>query len=865
MNTYSSFRGIILLSLLFGALLSCNRTEQDIITKELNSNWTFQQLNDTISGEAIVPGTVHTDLLNAGIIEDPFYRMNEHDLQWIDKADWKYECTFTAGKEILHRSNTELLFKGLDTYADVYLNDSIILQADNMFREWKVDCKGLVKEENTLTILFRSPTKTAEKIYDNYEYVVPVSANDLSVIGGMGDKRVSAHIRKAPYHFGWDWGPRLVTSGIWRPVILKAWDEVKIEDVHIRQLQLDTVAEMIAEIEINVNKGVETTISLFIDDIKAEEKKVSTIGGKQKISLPFTINNYERWWPNGLGDQKLYNIKVTLKYGNQSDEYLVKTGLREIDLVMEDDTMGTSFYFKVNGQPVFMKGANYIPQDIFLTRVTKEDYEKLIDDALDANMNMLRIWGGGIYENDYFYELCDKKGLLVWQDFMFACSMYPGDDSFLSNVEQEAIENVKRLRNHPSIALWCGNNECLSAWENWGWNKTAAEEQGQEVADRIWAAYDTLFHNILDSVVAIYDSDRAYWPSSPSRAYGVNEKWDSKSGDVHYWGVWWGKEAFSAYDSIIPRFMSEYGFQSFPIMETVEQYTLPEDHDIYSEVMKSHQRSSIGNETIEEYMRRDYRVPEDFESFLYVSQLLQAEGIKRGMEAHRREMERCMGSLYWQINDCWPVASWSGRDYFGRWKALHYSVRHAFRDLLISTYIKDDIIHVDVVSDKLEDIDGELSFKLFNFNGELLKEEHFDLTIKGNQSNRVWRETKDKWIRGDDPASLLFLVSFESKAGDHYENKLYFNSPKDLALEKPDIKIYNEKIDEGCRIVLTTDKLVKNLYLSTDLDGFFTDNFFDLIPGIEKTIIFETKEKKDQILNKIRMMSLVDTYQQQEG
>ena len=303
-----------------------------------------------------------------------------------------------------------------------------------------------------------------------------------------------------------------------------------------------------------------------------------------------------------------------------------------------------------------MKGVNYIPQDVFLPRVKNADYENLISATVDANMNMIRVWGGGVYEKDLFYELCDKYGLLVWQDFMFACAMYPGNDSFLKSVEQEAIYNVKRIRTHPSLALWCGNNEVLSAWENWGWKEDIIENQSQEIADTIFNSYDQIFHKILPKVIDEYDISTDYWSSSPSSSTGVKES--LTSGDAHYWGVWWCKEPFSTYEEKIPRFMSEFGFQSFPEFSSVKKYTNPSDYDIYSDVMKSHQRSSIGNKTIEEYMQRDYNVPKSFDHFLYVSQLLQAEGISMGMEAQRRNRDICMGSLYWQLNDCWPVASW---------------------------------------------------------------------------------------------------------------------------------------------------------------------------------------------------------------
>ena len=350
-------------------------------------------------------------------------------------------------------------------------------------------------------------------------------------------------------------------------------------------------------------------------------------------------------------------------------------------------------------------------------------------------MNMVRVWGGGIYEEDIFYDLCDKYGLLVWQDFMFACAMYPGDEEFLNSVKEEAIYNVKRIRTHPSLALWCGNNEVLSAWENWGWKKSVINDQSQEIADKIYTSYDDLFHNILPNVIENFDRNTAYWPSSPGSSFGKKESFTS--GDAHYWGVWWGKEPFTNYENKIPRFMSEFGFQSFPDFSSVLKYTNDSDHNIYSDVMKSHQRSSIGNETIEEYMLREYNKPNSFKNFLYVSQLLQAEGISMGMEAHRRNRDICMGSLYWQLNDCWPVASWSSIDYYGKWKALHYKTRESFATNLISLHKKIDEFDIYYVTDSLVESNLTLNLDMIDFKGNLIKSWTKKFKSKPNNSKKV--------------------------------------------------------------------------------------------------------------------------------
>ena len=533
-----------------------------------------------------------------------------------------------------------------------------------------------------------------------------------------------------------------------------------------------------------------------------------------------------------------------------------------MEVIQEPDSIGKSFYFKLNGHPVFMKGANYIPQDVFLNRVNQEEYERVIKSAVDANYNMLRVWGGGIYERDIFYDLCDKFGILVWQDFMFACSMYPGDDKFLESVKIEATQNVKRLRNHPSIAIWCGDNENLSAWNNWGWKDQIFEKYGQGVVDKIWKAYDDIFHNILPNVVNDLDPQRLYWSSSPSAGFGQVE--NGKSGDMHYWGVWWGKEPFSKYNEIIPRFMSEFGFQSFPQFESIKKFSQKEDWDINSEVMKSHQRSSIGNVTIEEYLLRDYRKPKDFEKFLYVGQLLQAEGIKLGIHAHRQNMPYCMGSLYWQINDCWPVASWSSTDYYGNWKALHYRVRDAFKDIILSTKTSNDDLNIYVISDKLKNIDAKISLELINFDGQILNSWENKIIVEANKSKVYLSESIDSITLGKNLEETLLrikLISSSQNILDSYNH--YFVKPKNLNIPKSNVDVKIKKLrNQNFSIVLSSDKLAKNVYLSSSITGFFSDNYIDIFPDEILEINFQSNDKIsiDSLKNDLKVISLIDTY-----
>jgi beta-mannosidase len=670
------------------------------------------------------------------------------------------------------------------------------------------------------------------------------------------------HTRKAQYHFGWDWGPRFATSGIWKPVILRAFDKAIIRNVRIEQMELtDETAELLAHLEIESSAETSVSAVCFANGEESFSRNTELEKGINNVVLPLTIKNPQRWWPNGMGEQPLYDLTFkVMENDNLLSEKKERIGLRTIEVVREPDDVGVSFYFKVNGHPVFMKGANYIPQDAFVTRVTPERYKHILESAADANMNMLRIWGGGIYEYDIFYELCDELGILVWQDFMFACAMYPGDDRFLESVKQEAIDNIKRLRNHPSIALWCGNNECLSAWYLWGWKEAEEQNQGQEVADIIWKAYDDNYHKVLPRAVEEFD-DRFYWSSSPQADMGVPENWIA--GDVHYWGVWWGKEPFVNYRTKLARFMSEYGFQSFPEMSTINKFTVEEDHDIYSDVMKSHQRSSIGNETIELYMLRDYKKPRDFEMQIYVGQLTQAEGIKVAMEGHRKAMPLCMGSLYWQIDDCWPVASWSSIDYFGKWKAQQYFAKKAFRDILISPEINDGVIEVFVVSDRLEDVSGRIKMDLISFTGNTLWQKEMQVEIPANASTGVFSINKGELDGDYNDKECLFSVKLLIGDDVYSSNIIYFHPLKDLDFPAPEWQYEVTEADGGFDITFSTVNLSKNIYVTAEgIEGFFSDNFFDLLPGEEKTVRFSTGETLSisEFNDHLKVVTLVDSY-----
>jgi len=862
---------IILIFLTGLFLLACNRLKRtDLQLIELKDNWKFQKTGDTVWLEASVPGCVHTDLLYNGLIKDPFYRMNEKGLQWIDKADWDYQTNFYVTEEMKIHKVLKLDFKGLDTYADVYLNDSLVLHADNMYREWEVDCKNLILVgENKLKIHFRSPITEGLKKLEAYGMALP-AANDFSEIGEMGDKKVSVFSRKAPYHFGWDWGPRLVTSGIWRPVYIKMYDKAVIENLLITRDSLGKdKAKLTATFEINAVSDQKLDLIIKLANVIKAKTQIDAKAGIASYSLSFYIYNPELWWSNGMGKAHLYSLKGEVRSGSiLCDTNFVNIGLRSLKLVQKPDSMGKSFYFEINGVPVFAKGANYIPNDVFLNRVKPENYEYIIKSAVEANMNMLRVWGGGIYENDIFYDLCDKYGIMIWHDFMFACSMYPGDSlPFLENVRQEVIQNIKRLRNHPCIALWVGNNEIYSGWYGWNWQ----EKYNGKQKEQIWKGYENIFHQLLPEIISKYDSVRPYWPSTPFQAldhplkfplhldqkdYDDKGKWVNQSGDVHFWAVWHGKKPFEYFSEWVPRFVSEYGFQSFPDINTIRKFSEKDDWQITSPVMNWHQRSGPGNMLIKTYLDYYYKNPKDFESFLFVNQLLQAKGVVMAIEAHRRHMPECMGTLYWQLNDCWPAPSWSSIDYYGRWKALHYAVKKAYQNILISPVVEKEFFRVYVVSDELKPIQAEMILSIKDFSGKELWTNTQKIELSENTSKIYFQTPLEELLKGMDKRKIVCFAQLfvdNKSIADHY---FYFTDIKNLELPKPKITLRTDKD----MIVITTDLFAKDIYLQSDkADVSFSDNYFDLLPGQFKSVICHSSTKivpgKD-----IKIITLTDSY-----
>ena len=834
---------------------SCNQPPARS-TIELKGGWEFRRVSKGPWRTATVPGCVHTDLLDRGLIPDPFYGDNERALQWIENEDWEYRTTFDLDADFLSRERIELDFEGLDTYADVFLNDSLVMRTDNMFREWKASCKGILRGKgNELRVYFHSPVEAVRAHWNALGRELP------------GGPRVLT--RKAAYQYGWDWAPRYVTSGIWRPVRLVAWGGARIRDLRIVQGTVSAErADLSAVFETESTSRQSVIISIYVGSENFESFCVDLVPGLNTVPLDFSIPEPELWWTNGLGEPHLYDLLGEMRAGGTLLDWVaLRFGVRTIELVREKDEAGTSFYFRLNGIPVFMKGANYVPPDSFLPRVGPDRYEYLVSSAADAGMNMLRVWGGGVYEDDAFYTMCDEYGILVWQDFMFACAMYPGDSTFLENVREEAIENVKRLRNHPSIALWCGNNEIDEGWHHWGWQR----QYGYSAADsaKVWGNYVRLFHELLPAIVEDYDPGAPYWPSSPS--YGRADTCSLTEGDSHDWGVWHDGEPFEAYAKKVPQFMSEFGFQSFPSLEAIERFTRRDERRIDSPMVLAHQKNERGNEIIRTYMERYYRPPRDFESFVYVSQLLQADGVKIGIEAHRRAKPYCMGSLFWQLDDCWPAVSWSSIDGYGNPKALYYYARRAFADVLVSPAIEGDTVRVFVVSDRQAPVVGPVVLRLLDFRGKVIWESRHQVRIRENSSTCVFKAGTAEMLQ-DNPASSVVLSAEVYEGGERLSgNLLYFVPPKGLELPPVQasspgepapvaITAASEAVD-GYSVTLCAGALVKGICLSVEgHEGYFDDNYFDMLPGDCVTVRFFTNERIKNFGDVITMRSLADTY-----
>jgi beta-mannosidase len=822
----------------------------------LNGAWELQRADRSQPAvSANVPGDAVHDLLAAGQIPDPFWRDNELRMQWVGETDWSYCRSFDVPASLLRHERVLLRCAGLDTLAEIELNGRPVASADNMFRTWEFDVGALLKPAgNVLRILFRSPLSYMEKRQKS----APHRLSDLWFCAGDG----LGWVRKEACNFGWDWGLKAVTCGIWRDIELLAFSGARLDDVRVRQDH-----QCAPHVALTVTARAETlspgarraSVRVSRDGQVVAETRVAVRRGQ--LSADLTVENAELWWPNNLGAQALYDVAVELQDadGQSLDLWSRRIGLRTLRLDRHEDEWGESFRFVVNGVPFFAKGANWIPADAILARRTAADYRRLVADSAQANMNMLRVWGGGLYEDEAFYDACDEYGICVWQDFLFACATYPAyDRAFRENLEQEFTDNVRRLRHRACLALWCGNNEMeqINLAPRWGVNKMS------------WSDYKKIFDRLLPRVLRREDPDRDYWPSSPHTPQGDRTDYNNPHcGDAHLWNVWHRGEPFEWYRTCTHRFNSEFGFQSFPEPRTVAAFTEEADRNVTAPVMEHHQRSGIGNSVIVRTMLDWFRLPARFDMLLWLSQIQQGMAMKYAIEHWRRSMPRGMGTLYWQLNDCWPAASWSSIDYFGRWKALHHMARRFFAPLLISVLedAQRGTAELHATNDLRTAVTARVSWRLMDLDGTVLESGQTRKRIPALANTRVRSLALAKALQQHGAENVLFLAELQDDAGRTLSDNLaLWARPKRMNLRDPQWKIGIRKSGKrSFRVTLAVRRPALWAWLEVeDEEVRYTDNFFHVVPG--RDIAVELDVARDlpiaELRRKLRVRSLIDTY-----
>lgn len=786
-----------------------------MITQRLTENWTLESSNQGGTIPAKVPGSVYADLLAAGKMKDPYYRDNELEALALMENDFLYTENFTPEEGILDCPHQVLRFEGVDTVADIRLNGVLLAHVENMHRTFEFDVAGILKPgENWLEVKLYSPTKWIREKYE-----------ENPADGSSDAMRGFANLRKAHCMFGWDWGPHLPDAGIWRPVYLLGVNGAKLDSVHIRQHHQHGRVKLTLESELSYIdvKDIDYTVQLT-----DPQGNTTCYEGSPKEIL---IEHPELWWPHGYGEQPLYTVKVTaFADGRELDTWQRRIGLRTMTMHMEKDQYGESFAHEVNGVQIFAMGADYIPEDNILSRVTPERTRNLLEQCVAANFNCIRVWGGGYYPDDAFYDACDELGLMVWQDFMFACAVYNLTPEFAENIRAEVIDNVRRLRHHASLGLWCGNNEMEMFVDQGEWVRTPKQK----------ADYIRMYEYLIPEVLRKHDPDTFYWPASPSCGGGFDKPNDPTRGDVHYWDVWHGMLPFADYRKHQFRYLSEFGFESLPCMKTVETFTEPEDRNLFSYVMEKHQRCARGNMLTMAYLQQMYLYPTSFETILYASQLLQADAIRYGVEHFRRIRGICMGAVYWQLNDCWPVASWASIDYTGRWKALHYYAKRFFAPVLLSCceegmlsqepnvnaepYDMEKSIRLSVSNETMQDKACIVKWALRDNRGNIQREETISLKVPSLSS--VWLdkvELPDVDIFKDYVSYDLFENGKRISGG-----TVIFSMPKYFHYVDPQLSYRVE----GDEIVVKANSYAKSVEIQNETEDLrLSDNYFDMNAG----------------------------------
>lgn len=785
-------------------------------TLSLNGTWTLEVLGREFPpAAATVPGSVYNDLLTAELIPDPFWRANEPEATKLMDCDFRYTRAFEVPAAFLEAGGPVLLrCEGLDTLAALRVNATEAGRADNMHRTWEFDVRDMLRPgENEIEVMLYSPTKYIKQAYAED----PAEGSSDAMLGFPA-------LRKAHCMFGWDWGPRLPDAGIWRDISLVAPDKGRIRDVYVTQKHEDG----------KVTLHVKTNAELYGDSALSAEVTVTAPDGARftgkGAECDIEIENPRLWWPSGLGEQPLYMVSAGLfADGDEIDRWTRRVGLRTLTVTRRRDEWGESFCHTVNGVDVFAMGADYIPEDNILPRRSPERTLQLLRDAKAANMNTIRVWGGGYYPDDFFYDICDELGLLVWQDFMFACAVYNLTEAFEANIRAEFVDNIRRLRHHASLALWCGNNEMEQFVANGRWGNKA------QAAD-----YIKMYEYIIPKTLKQEDPETFYWPSSPSSGGSFDEAQDPNRGDVHYWQVWHGLMPFTDYRNYFFRYVSEFGFQSFPCMETIESFTEPEDRNVFSYVMEKHQRNASANGRIASYLSQTYLYPNSFDAFVYASQLLQAQAIQYGVEHWRRNRGRCMGAVVWQLNDCWPVVSWASIDYYGRWKALHYYEKRFFAPVLISCHEEGVIsqntnvnaepfdlkktARLNVSNETLRDFDGTARWALRRPDASVIREGSFAVHVPAQSA--VWLDEQD--FHDEDTYGCYYSYELEDASGAYVGGgSVLFCPPKHFRFADPQLRVRAE----GDEIVVTASAYARSVEIRCGADTLLEDNFFDMNAG----------------------------------
>lgn len=824
-------------------------------TCTLNGTWQLSAGHRSLeSVDMQIPGTVLSGLLAAGKIKDPFYRTNEDATRALFWKDYVFTRTFDVDEELLAQQHIVLVCEGLDTLAEISINGTFLAKTDNMHRTWKFQAKKLLHPgKNEIQIVFRSVLRFIE----DYPYEAHKKINYIP----CGSMKGNQLLRKAHSMFGWDWGPQTIDAGIFRDIYLQGYSHVRIEDIRIHQQHAKNVSVQTSITLSESVPGQKLCVELSEDGAdKPLQTKLCKTNADGVAAVDFVIENPKLWWPNDYGNQPLYIVRTTLldEDGTSLESITRRIGLRTLTISQEKDEWGNEFAFCVNGVKIFTRGGNYIPDDCLYTRITEKKLDYILESCRRAHFNCVRVWGGGYYPSDAFYDLCDEKGLIVWQDLMYACNVYDVTDAFAENCRQETYDNVRRLRHHASLGLWCGNNEIESAWDHWG--------DFQKETPYLRADYIRLFEEVLPKAVQEADGETFYWHSSPSSGGCFDNPDDANRGDTHYWDVWHGQKPFTDYRKYFFRFCSEFGFQSFPCAKTVNSFTLEDDRNIFSRVMESHQKNDAANGKMLYYLSENLRYPKDLTHLLYASQVLQGMAIKYGVDHWRRNRGRCMGTLYWQINDDWPAPSWSSIDYFGRWKALHYMAQKFYAPHAVSMTLEDHRCHVYFSNESFETTEYSLTLSIRDLSGNVLE----TYETKGNSPAFSAIETAVvdicSWEDQKDDVFLEAVIhTKDQKVLKDVETLVPY---KYLNLKNPVISTEAEETNDAFILHISSDCFAPFVALDfDDADVIFSDNFFHLTDKTVQDIIVKKEdilqghfENAEDFRKRLQILSLGTSY-----